>query len=45
MERERSVTGRGQGWERGRSWDEPGTATPAHHPHRRPWDEDNLPEW
>ncbi|XP_069695255.1 GRB10-interacting GYF protein 2 isoform X2 [Periplaneta americana] len=46
MERDRSVTGgRGQGWERGRSWDEPGSSAPSHHPHRRPWDEDNLPEW
>lgn len=45
VERERNVTGRGQGWERGRSWDESGPAAPTHHPHRRPWDEDNLPEW
>ncbi|XP_067006202.2 GRB10-interacting GYF protein 2 isoform X1 [Anabrus simplex] len=36
--------GRTQGWDRGRGWDESG-APSAHHPHRRPWDEDNLPEW
>jgi hypothetical protein len=45
MERERNVTGRGQGWERGRNWDEPGTSAPSHHLPRRPCDEDILPEW
>ncbi|PSN45439.1 GIGYF family protein [Blattella germanica] len=39
-----STTGRGQSWERVKSWDDHATS-PPNHSHRRPWDEDNLPEW